>query len=72
MNNFFSLVMVNFFSPTGNSSPGPPLALVEKIRKLLSLDWEIVVHHSYREANQCANALATYGCNMNECWECVF
>jgi hypothetical protein len=40
-------------------------ALVENIQRLLSLDLEIVVHHSYCEANQCADALANYGCNMN-------
>ncbi|MCI24591.1 putative non-LTR retroelement reverse transcriptase [Trifolium medium] len=37
-------------------------ALVYKIRRLLKkLDWEVVVHHSYREANQCADALANIG-----------
>ncbi|PNY08707.1 ethylene responsive transcription factor 1b [Trifolium pratense] len=38
---------------------------VEKIHSLLALDWEVVIHHSYREANQCANALANYGCSMD-------
>ncbi|PNX81975.1 ribonuclease H, partial [Trifolium pratense] len=38
--------------------------LVEKIRRLLALDWEVVVHHSYREANCCADALANYGCSL--------
>ncbi|MCI24501.1 ribonuclease H protein, partial [Trifolium medium] len=30
--------------------------LLWKIRRLIELDWEVVVHHSYREANQCADA----------------
>ncbi|GAU48612.1 hypothetical protein TSUD_188860 [Trifolium subterraneum] len=40
-------------------------SLVEKIHSLLALDWEVVIHHSYREANQCAYALANYGCSMD-------
>ncbi|MCI36411.1 ribonuclease H protein, partial [Trifolium medium] len=39
-------------------------ALVERIRRLIDMDWEVVVHHSYREANQCADVLANHGCNM--------
>jgi hypothetical protein len=35
--------------------------LVEKIHHLLVLDWEVVVHHSYRKANRCANTLAIDG-----------
>jgi len=30
---------------------------------LLTLEWEIKVCHSYREANACADALANMGCN---------
>jgi hypothetical protein len=37
-------------------------SLVERIRRLLELDWEVVVRHSYREANFCADALANHGC----------
>lgn len=36
--------------------------LLNKISKLVSEDWDIVVYHNYREANKCANALATLGC----------
>jgi hypothetical protein len=39
-------------------------SLVERIRRLLELDWEVVVRHSYREANFCADALANHGCLM--------
>jgi ribonuclease HI len=59
-----SMVVVQVLNSNGRGSLRGR-ALVEKIRRLLSLDWEIVVHHSYREANQCADALANYGCNIN-------
>jgi hypothetical protein len=36
--------------------------LIQEIRQLLSLDWEIIVCHSYRKANACADALANMGC----------
>ncbi|MCH86160.1 putative ribonuclease H protein, partial [Trifolium medium] len=39
--------------------------LLEKIRRLVALDWKVVVHHSYREENQCTDALANHGCNMD-------
>jgi hypothetical protein len=44
--------------------------MVEKIRRLIDLDWEVVVKHSYYEANQCADALANIGSSMTDC--CVF
>ncbi|GAU32220.1 hypothetical protein TSUD_278000 [Trifolium subterraneum] len=36
---------------------GNPLGgtLVSHIRRLLDLDWEVVINHSYREVNKCAN-----------------
>jgi ribonuclease HI len=40
-------------------------ALVKNIRRLLDSDWEVIVSHSYREANKCADALATYGCSLD-------
>ncbi|GAU11214.1 hypothetical protein TSUD_342040 [Trifolium subterraneum] len=36
--------------------------LIEEIRRLLALEWEVKVCHSYREANACADALANMGC----------
>jgi hypothetical protein len=36
--------------------------LVEQINKMIALDWEVELRHTYREANKCANALANYGC----------
>ncbi|KAK2362266.1 heat shock 70 kDa protein [Trifolium repens] len=43
---------------------GRPLggALVMRIRRLFELDWEVVINHSYREANKCADVLANIGC----------
>ena len=40
-------------------------SLVDKTHRLLALDWEVVVHHSYCETNQCVDALANYGCSMD-------
>jgi phosphoribosylaminoimidazole (AIR) synthetase len=45
-------------------------SLVENIRRMFELDWEVVVHHAYREANQVADALANNGCAINS--GCVF
>ncbi|MCH91455.1 putative non-LTR retroelement reverse transcriptase [Trifolium medium] len=58
-----SLVVVQAISSHGHGS-WKGKALVEKIRRLLAFDWKVVVHHSYREVNQCADALANYGCSM--------
>jgi len=40
-------------------------SLVEKIRRMIDLECEVVVNHSYCEANQCADALANYGCSLS-------
>jgi ribonuclease HI len=46
---------------------GRPLggSLVMRIRKLLELDWEVVIDHVYREANKCADMLANIGCTLD-------
>ncbi|MCH81618.1 ribonuclease H protein [Trifolium medium] len=44
--------------------------LIQEIRRLLSLEWEINVYHSYREANLCVDALANMGCDHGP--GCVF
>jgi hypothetical protein len=46
---------------------GRPLggALVMRIRRLLELDWEVVINHSYREANKCADVFANIGCTID-------
>jgi len=40
--------------------------LVERIRRSISLDWDVVVKHSYKESNQCVDALANFGSSLNE------
>jgi ribonuclease HI len=46
---------------------GRPLgmALVMRIRSLLEMEWEVVINHSYREANKCADVLANIGCTID-------
>lgn len=39
--------------------------MVEKIRRLLHMDWTVVVCHSYRETNYYADALANLGCSLH-------
>jgi hypothetical protein len=38
-------------------------SLMQQIRQLLELDWEIRIQHSYREANKCADMLANILCD---------
>jgi hypothetical protein len=40
-------------------------ALVNKIRRLSEMDWNVVVSHSYREANRCADVLANIACSLD-------
>jgi hypothetical protein len=61
--NIDSKVVVQDISHDGRGSPFGS-ALVQKIRQMLALDWEVVVHHSYRESNKCADALANIGCKL--------
>jgi ribonuclease HI len=57
-----SKVVVNTISfAKGGSSTG--WTLVQNIRRLLELDWEVKICHSYREANFCADALANLACD---------
>jgi ribonuclease HI len=39
--------------------------ILQQIWKLLDLDWDVEISHSYREANRCADALATTGCSLS-------
>ncbi|PNX77836.1 ethylene responsive transcription factor 1b, partial [Trifolium pratense] len=48
----------------GNGSPLGG-ALINQIRHLLDLEWEVEVNHSYRESNKCADALANIGCTID-------
>jgi hypothetical protein len=39
--------------------------LVERIRWLIDLYWEVVVvHQAYREAKKCVDAIGNFGCKM--------
>jgi len=51
--NVDSLAVVNIIT-SGKESNASGRTLVEKIRKLLQMEWEVKVKHSYREANRCA------------------
>lgn len=44
------------------------VALIENIRGLLSLDWELSLAHTLREGNSCANFLAKLGTVSAERW----
>jgi ribonuclease HI len=59
-----SLVVAKAIMSQGNGS-WRGRSLVERIHRLLALDWEVVISHTYREANKCADALANYGCSMD-------
>jgi ribonuclease HI len=39
-------------------------AIVKKICRLLTMEWNVTIVHEYREANKCAGALANIGCNL--------
>jgi ribonuclease HI len=39
-------------------------SLCQKIWRLLHLNWEVRIRHTYREANLCADALASIGCGV--------
>jgi ribonuclease HI len=38
-------------------------SICKRIWKLLELDWEVRIRHTYRESNLCAGLLAHEGCN---------
>jgi hypothetical protein len=40
-------------------------ALAKQIWKLIDRDWNIEISHTYREANNCADALANLGCSLD-------
>jgi hypothetical protein len=37
--------------------------VIHEIKKLLAMEWEVRICHSYREANTCADALANLECD---------
>lgn len=38
--------------------------LIRRIRCLLSLNWSVRIHHTYREASKVVDGLANLGCNL--------
>jgi Na+-translocating ferredoxin:NAD+ oxidoreductase RNF subunit RnfB len=40
-------------------------ALINQIQRLLNLEWEVVVKHTYCEANKYTKMLANIGCNID-------
>ncbi|MCH83395.1 putative non-LTR retroelement reverse transcriptase [Trifolium medium] len=61
--NIDSLAVVQTISEAGRGSHRGSV-LVHMIRQLLEMEWEVVVHHTYRETNKCADALANIGCSL--------
>lgn len=39
---------------------------MREIRKMIALSWVIKIEHTYREANQCVDALANFGCSLDD------
>ena len=62
--NVDSLMVVNVLTQNGRGSP-MGRSLVEKIRHMIDLEWDVVVKHSYREENRCLDALENYGCSLS-------
>ncbi|PNY10718.1 hypothetical protein L195_g007306 [Trifolium pratense] len=54
LQNSKAIKMDMIVSPVGRT-------LVRRIRRLIELDWEVEICHSYREANWCTDALANFG-----------
>lgn len=42
--------------------------LLCKIKELLRMDWHVDISHVYREANKCADLLASLGCSSDKHW----
>jgi ribonuclease HI len=49
----------------GGTSSALGFSLVKSIRRLLDDRWDVKILHSYREANKCADALASMGCILD-------
>ncbi|MCI17930.1 putative non-LTR retroelement reverse transcriptase, partial [Trifolium medium] len=64
--NVDSIAVVQVLNEGGTCS-ALGFSLVKQIQRLVNLDWEIKVSHLYREANQCADGLATMGCSLQGC-----
>jgi ribonuclease HI len=49
----------------GEGSSATGCRLVQRIRQLMELDWEVKLWHDYREANHCANGLTEMSLNIH-------
>lgn len=58
--NVDSLGVANFLGGHGEGS-STVKALVKRIHSLINMDWDVVVKHTYHEANRCADWLANVG-----------
>ena len=56
-----SKVVLNWLTNPNTSFPTNMMPLICDCRNLLEQDWEVRIQHIYREANECANALAKQG-----------
>ena len=56
-----SKVVLTWLTNPNTSYPTNMMPLICDCRKLLEQDWEVRVQHIYREANECADALAKWG-----------
>lgn len=59
-----SLVVVGSITGSGIGSTAG-WSLLQNIKELLQLDWEVNVSHVFREANRVADGLANLGCICN-------
>jgi ribonuclease HI len=56
----FKIVVNTFLRHNKSSHYG--WSLCKQIPRLLQWEWEVKIHHSYHEANMCADVLANLGC----------
>ncbi|GAU46467.1 hypothetical protein TSUD_402340 [Trifolium subterraneum] len=51
---------------SGETNSAMGIALIRSIRRIIALNWNVKVYHSYRESNLCADAFANLGCALDE------
>ena len=51
-------VVLHWLTNKNMNYPTNMLPLICDCKNLLDWEWKVLVHHMYREANSCANALA--------------
>jgi ribonuclease HI len=58
-----SQIVVHMLNKEENIHPAR-WSMCTRIKRLLRLNWEVRICHTYREANMCADALAHIGCEL--------